>query len=115
MAGQESGSTPARKPRPLVEACPERVTFVAINVYPGGVWRGREALTHDHTLDCQPGAHRLLVSLTQDRCLARLGLGARPVALTSAAHAGRVALNGLRGPGVALSGERLKRGMCCSK
>jgi hypothetical protein len=32
-------------------------------------------------------AHRLLVSLTQDRCLARLGPGVRFVALISAAHA----------------------------
>jgi hypothetical protein len=30
--------------------------------------------------------------LTQDRCLARLGPGARAVALIAAAHAGRVAL-----------------------
>jgi hypothetical protein len=34
----------------------------------------------------------LLVSLTQDRCLARLGPGARVVALIAAAHARRVAL-----------------------
>jgi hypothetical protein len=33
--------------------------------------------------------HRLLVSLTHDRCLARLGLGTRPVALISAAHGTR--------------------------
>src|SRR4051812_42288627 len=37
-------------------------------------------------------AHRLLVPLTQDRCLARLSPGARAVALISAVHAGRVAL-----------------------
>jgi hypothetical protein len=37
-------------------------------------------------------AHRLLVSLPHDRCRARLGLGVWAVALTSAAHAGRVAL-----------------------
>jgi len=38
-----------------------------------------------------PPAHRLLVDLLQDRCLARLGSGARFVALTSAArrHLGR--------------------------
>ena len=35
---------------------------------------------------------RLLVPLTQDRCLARLGPGARVVALIAAAHARRVAL-----------------------
>jgi hypothetical protein len=35
---------------------------------------------------------RLLVDLPQDRRLARLGLGARFVALNSAARAGRVAL-----------------------
>lgn len=45
-----------------------------------------------HRSGVPPSAHRLLVPLTQDRCLARLGPGARAVALTSAAHAGRVAL-----------------------
>jgi len=61
-------------------------------------------------------AHRLLVSLRYDRCLARLGLGARAVALTSAAHASRVALiwpAQFRAP--PQGGERLKRGLLCSK
>jgi hypothetical protein len=52
---------------------------------------------------------RLLVDLSQDRCLARLGLGARLVALISAARAGRVALiwparAGRRGQGEAQEG-----------
>src|SRR5215469_6894752 len=52
---------------------------------------------------------RLLVDLLEDRCLARLGSGARFVALISAARAGRVALiwparTGCRGRGEAQEG-----------
>lgn len=58
---------------------------------------------------------RLLVSLTHGRCLARLGRGARLVALIAAAHDGFVWLShGLRGLGTA-ERERLKRGVLCSK
>ena len=63
-----------------------------------------------------PTANRLLVSLLYGRCLARLGLGARAVAPNSAAHASRVALTWpaqLRAS--SLGGERLKRGLLCSK
>ena len=58
---------------------------------------------------------RLLVPLTQDRCLARLGPGARVVALISAAHAGRVALIWPAYPGRRQGQERLKRGLPSSK
>ena len=59
---------------------------------------------------------KLLVSLTQDRCLARLGLGARVVALTSAAHGslcGSHMACVTRAP--TQSRERLKRGLLSSK
>src|SRR5262249_54489832 len=54
-------------------------------------------MTNDHAGSCMNCADRttsirLLVDLPQDRCLARLGSGARLVALNSAARAGRVAL-----------------------
>jgi hypothetical protein len=61
-------------------------------------------------------AHRLLVSLTSGPCLARLGLGARVVALTSAARAeacGSHLACVIRAP---FQGrERLKRGLLSSK
>jgi hypothetical protein len=58
----------------------------------------------------------LLVSLLYDRCLARLGLGARAVAPNSAAHACRVALTWpAQSRASSLGGERLKRGLLCSK
>ena len=60
-------------------------------------------------------AHRLLVSLPHDRCLARLGLGARVVALISAAHdsscGSHLACVTRAPPGR----ERLKRGLLSSK
>src|ERR1035437_302060 len=59
---------------------------------------------------------RLLVSLLHDRCLARLGLGARAVALNAAAHACRVALIWpAQFPASPQGRERLKRGLLCSK
>jgi hypothetical protein len=79
--------------------------------------RVRSSAPPDHVRSYErTSAHRLLVSLLYGRCLARLGLGARAVALTSAAHACRVALSWpaqLRES--SLGGERLKRGLLCSK
>jgi hypothetical protein len=61
-------------------------------------------------------SHRLLVDLCQDRCLARLGLGTRFVALTSAAHAGRVALIWPARAGCCRGmGRGSFRGLSCSK
>jgi hypothetical protein len=60
-------------------------------------------------------AHRLLVYLPYDRCLTRLGLGARTVALNSASHAGRVALFWpAQFRGVARAG-RGSRGVCSAR
>jgi hypothetical protein len=58
---------------------------------------------------------RLLVSLPQDRCPARLGPGARAVALTSAAHAGRVALSWPARSGRRPRAGRGARGVCSAR
>jgi hypothetical protein len=62
-----------------------------------------------------PPAHRLLVVLPLGPILARLGPGARLVALISAAHAGRVALIWPARAGRRWGQERLKRGLFGSK
>ena len=54
----------------------------------------------------------LLVSLRVGPILARLGLGARPVALISAAHAGRVALIWPARVGCRWMGGSGSRGVC---
>jgi hypothetical protein len=56
-------------------------------------------------------AHRLLVSLRVGPILAKLGPGARLVALSSAAHASRVALIWPARVGRRQGQERLKRGL----
>ncbi len=61
-------------------------------------------------------AHRLLVLLPHDRCLARLGLGARVVALTSAAHDSSCGSHLACVTRVSTyERERLKRGLLSSK
>jgi hypothetical protein len=71
---------------------------------------GKGPIGSNVRIDMIARPQRLLVSLLYGRCLARLGLGARAVALIAAAHACRVALIWLAQPGVALGRGETQEG-----